>query len=317
MPISGQKLKVESGTQPKAHKGGRLRSPIDEFEEALRNRPEGISPYTIRDYLSALRKFAAWFKVDSAENLRIRNVTAVDVRNYKEHLQTEVKLKPATINRHLATLRTYFYWAVEKGLIKESPVRVRNVEEPQIAPRSLDERHYHRLLRAAQRYGNRRDRAIIQLLRHTGLRVGELCSLQLSDIKMSERKGKVIVRSGKGRKYREVPLNLDARRELQAYFDERPKVNDQHIFIGQRRNGLTDAAVQNVIKKYSRLANLDGVSPHILRHTFARSLLDKGVDLVTVQKLMGHKRIDSTARYTQPSERDLEVAVTRLELEEV
>jgi integrase/recombinase XerC len=115
-----------------------------------------------------------------------------------------------------------------------------------------------------------------------------------------------------------VPFNLDARRALEAYLkEERPEVNDQHVFIGQRRNGLTDAAVQNVVKKYSYLAHLESVSPHVLRHTFARSLLDKGVDLVTVQQLMGHKRVDSTARYTRPSERDLEAAVATLELEEM
>lgn len=199
----------------------------------------------------------------------------------------------------------------------ENPVRVRNLGELQRAPRSLDERLYHRLLRAGQQHGSKRDVAIIQFLRYTGLRVGELCNLELKDIEMSTRKGKVIVRSGKSRRYREVPLNLDARRALQTYFAERPKVDDPRVFIGQRGNGLTDAAVYDVVKKYARLSDVDGVSPHVLRHTFARSLRDKGVDLVTVQHLMGHRRVDSTARYTKSSERDLEVAVSRLELEEL
>lgn len=104
---------------------------------------------------------------------------------------------------------------------------------------------------------------------------------------------------------------------LQAYFAEGLEIDDLHVFIGQRGNGLTDAAVYDVVKKYARLSNVDQVSPHVLRHTFARSLLDKGVDLVTVQQFISHKRIDSTARYTKPSERDLEVAVERLELEDV
>ena len=89
------------------------------------------------------------------------------------------------------------------------------------------------------------------------------------------------------------------------------------VFIGQRKNGLTDAAVYAVVKKYARLAELDEVTPHVLRHTFAKSLIDRGVALVTVQRLMGHKRLDSTARYTQPSKHDLRVAVRRSELEEV
>jgi len=318
MQISHKNLKRQSGTAilgvlPRDI----MRPPIEAFEEHLRNRPEGISPYTVRGYLADLKKFSEWFKVTNDENMLLRNVTPVDVRDYKAHLQTAERFKPSTINRHLSSLRAYFSWAIQEGLIKENPVRVRNLGEPPRAPRSLDERLYHRLLRSVQQHGSKRDAAIIQLLRHTGLRVGELCNLELQDIEMSTRKGKVIIRSGKGHRYREVPLNLDARRTLQAYFADRKEVDDPHVFIGQRGNGLTDAAVYDVVKKYARLSNVDGVSPHVLRHTFARSLLDKGVDLVTVQQLMGHKRIDSTARYTKPSERDLEVAVARLELEEI
>lgn len=294
-------------------------TPIFEaFEESLRNRPEGISPYTVRGYMADLEKFARWFQKSNGETMRLRDVTPIDVRDYKAHLQTVKKFKPATINRRLAALRSYFSWAIDEGIISEDPVRVRNVEEPQTAPRSISEREYHRLLRVVQKGRSKRDVAIIQMLRHSGLRVGELCALDLDDIKISERKGRVIVRSGKGCRYREVPLNLDSRRVLQEYLsDGRPEVDDHHIFIGQRKNGLTEVAIQDIVRKYAELARLEGVTPHVLRHTFAKSLIDKGVDLVTVQQLMGHQRIDSTARYTKPSKRDLEVAVSRLELEEV
>jgi len=291
---------------------------FEAFEDHLRSRPEGISPYTVQGYVADLEKFATWFKKTNGEPMRLRDVTPVDVRDYKAHLQTVKKYRPSTINRRLAALRTYFSWAIDEGLISDDPVRVRNVEEPQTAPRSISEREYHRLLRAVQRDGSKRDVAIIQLLRHSGLRVGELCNLELEDIEMSKRKGKVIVRSGKGRRYREVPLNLDARRALQEYFaKDRPDVDDPNVFIGQRKNGLTEVAIQDIVRKYARLAELEDVTPHVLRHTFAKSLIDKGVDLVTVKHLMGHKRLDSTARYTKPSKRDLEVAVSRLELEEL
>lgn len=319
MPLSAKKLEVQSSIAGAGVLSeGSVQETIESFKQDLLDRPEGISPYTVRGYMSDLSKFADWFELTNGESMQPENVTPVDVRDYKAHIQTVANLKPATINRRLSTLRAYFSWAYEKGLIEDNPVRVRNVEEQQTAPRALDEKRYHKLLREAQKHGSKRDVAIIQLLRHTGLRLGELCNLTLADIETSERKGKVIVRSGKGGKYREVPFNLDARRALEAYLkEERPEVNDQHVFIGQRRNGLTDAAVQNVVKKYAYLAHLESVSPHVLRHTFARSLLDKGVDLVTVQQLMGHKRVDSTARYTRPSERDLEAAVATLELEEM
>ena len=119
-----------------------MTDPIKAFERALQNRPEGISPYTIRGYISDLKKFAEWFKLSTGEQMGLDNVTPVDVRDYKEHLQTVKKYKPATINRRLASLRAFFTWAIEDGLVEENPVRVRNIEEPQTAPRSLDEKTY-------------------------------------------------------------------------------------------------------------------------------------------------------------------------------
>jgi site-specific recombinase XerD len=287
------------------------------FEEALRNRPEELSAYTVRGYLADLRKFAQWFRMNSGEELEPAKVGQGTVRDYKTHLQGAANFKPATINRRLASLRAYFSWAGEQGLVDVNPVRVGNVEDPQTAPRSLDEKGYRKLLRETRKHGRKRDIAIIQLLRHTGIRLGELCDLTLADVEISEGAGMMTVRSGRGAKHREVPLNLDARWALRAYLEEeRPEVDDQHLFIGQRRNGLTDAAVQNVVKKYADLAHLEGVSPHVLRHTFARSLLDKGVDLPTVQQLMGHKCLQSTARYARPGKGDLEAAVARLEKKE-
>jgi site-specific recombinase XerD len=289
---------------------------LSRFEMWLTNREEGISALTVRGYLADLGKFAEWFRLSTGEAFGPTAVTPVDIRNYKSHLQTVKGFKPATINRRLAVLRTFFAWALEKGIVTENPIRVRNVEELPTAPRSLNERAYSKLLRTAQRRGNKRDVAIVQLLRHTGLRVGELCALQLSDLVISERKGKVIVRSGKGSRYREVPLNLDVRRALLDYLAIRPKVDDTHLFIGKRKNGLTDSAIQAVVAEIGRQAGIENVTPHVLRHTFGRGLIDKSVDPFTVKDLMGHKRMDSTARYTKPSVSDLEAAVAKLEVEE-
>jgi len=289
---------------------------VNDFVNDLKNRGEGISPLTVNGYRADVLRFVAWFHTTTGESFAANHVTPVDVRDYKANLQTICKFKPASVNRRIAALRAFFGWAIQKGEISESPVRVHNLEESPTAPRSIDERTYFRLLRAVQRFGNRRDIAIIQLLRHTGIRVQELCNLFLEDIQVSERKGRIVVRYGKGGRYREIPLNLDVRQSLNAYLAARPQIVDQHLFIGQRKNGLTDTAIQEVVAKFGRLAGIDGVSPHVLRHTFGRNLIDRGVDLVTVQNLMGHKRIDTTARYTQPSQQNLELAVARLEIEE-
>lgn len=143
--------------------------------------------------------------------------------------------------------------------------------------------------------------------------MAELCALRLSDVEISERKGMLIVRSGKGSKHRIVPLNLDARQAISSYLEVRPTTADDHLFIGQRGEGLKPQVVENVVGKYARLAGLENVTPHTLGHTFGKQALDAGVNLVTVATLMGHARLDTTAIYTQPNERDLERAVERLE----
>jgi integrase/recombinase XerD len=311
-------LKVQSETgviqSPSAEN---MRQSLKEFGEALRGRPEGLSAYTVRGYLADLKKFAEWFQASKGEELEPGKVTPADVGDYKAHLQTAANFKPATINRRLASLRAYFSWAFEQGLVSQNLARVHNVEEQQTEPRPLDERDYRKLLREAQKHGRARDVAIIQLLRHSGIRLGELCNLTLADVKISPGSGEVTIRSAKQDESRVVPLNRDVRRDLRAYLEEeRPEVDDPHLFIGQRRNGLTDAAVQNIVKKHAERAGVKGVSPQVLRHTFARSLLDRGVELPAVQQLMGHKRPESTARYARPGKGDLEAAVARLERKE-
>jgi integrase/recombinase XerC len=110
-----------------------------------------------------------------------------------------------------------------------------------------------------------------------------------------------------------VPLNNDARRAISDYLGVRPRVADDHLFIGQRGEPLRPQGVELIVERYAKQAGLEGVTPHVLRHTFAKQLLDTGTDLVAVARLLGHARLDTTARYTQPTERDLERAVEGLE----
>ena len=114
-----------------------------------------------------------------------------------------------------------------------------------------------------------------------------------------------------------VPLNADARKAINDYLAVRPKVIDDHLFISQRGTGLKEQAVELLVGKYAQAAGLDNVTPHQLRHSFGKHALDAGVDLVTVSKLLGHTRLDTTARYTTPSESDLEKAVEKLEIDHI
>lgn len=265
-------------------------------------------------YTSDLVAFARWFVAATGEAFAARAVTPTDLLDYKAHLRTVRQFQAATVNRRLNALRRFFRWAQGAGHIAELPTAtVKGVPQGPRVPKALAKREVDRLVRAAEQDGNKRNLAVLLTLRHTGLRVGELCGLRLGDLSISERKGSVLVRSGKGDKDRTVPLNHDVRQALSAYLAVRPTISDDHLFIGQRGDPLQSDAVQLLIRKYARRAGLAGVTPHILRHSFAKQILDAGEDLATVARLLGHGRLETTAIYTEPTAHGLDEAVRRLE----
>jgi site-specific recombinase XerD len=273
-----------------------------------------VSPQTLKAYRGDLAHFQRWFEETLSESFQPQAVTRSDLRDYRSYLLNVDRRSPATVNRRLAALRKFFQWAQARGLVTDSPTTgVRGVEVQASAPKWLEKREVDRLIRAAERHGNRRDLAIILTLRHTGLRVSELCNLRLSDLEISERKGRLIVRSGKGGKFRSVPLNLDVRKSISDYLDVRPKIQDDHVFISRFSKGIEPRAVERLIERYARFADLEGVTPHTLRHSFGKHVLDSGADLVSVSSLLGHQRLETTAIYTTPSQRDLEKVVEKLE----
>src|SRR5215212_4270015 len=183
------------------------------------------SPRTRDAYRLDLLHCANWFARTVGEGFSPDAVTPTDVREYRGHLMNVEKRRPATVNRRLAALRRFFGWAKATGLAKELPTdNVKGVASSPRAPHWLEKRDVDRLIRTVERHGNTRDLAIILTLRHTGIRVSELSSLTLGDVETSERKGTLTVRSGKGGKFRVLPLNIDARRVIASYLEVRPTV---------------------------------------------------------------------------------------------
>jgi site-specific recombinase XerD len=285
---------------------------IDRFTDELRRQEK--SPNTTQSYRYDLVLFARWQEATNDAVFQASSVTPTDLREYRRYLLEMERRSPATINRRLASLRTFFHWARAEGLCREIPTdAVKGIQSSPRAPKSLPKKDVDRLLREVEQSGNKRDLAVLQLLRHTGIRVGELIALRLADVTLSERKGQLVVRAGKGSKYRVVPLNADARKAVSDYLAVRPRSTSDRLFLGRRSDGLSPRAVEKTVLKYALQARLEDVSPHTLRHTFGKSALDAGVDLVTVSRLMGHERLETTAIYTTPSAQDLEKAVEKLE----
>lgn len=286
---------------------------IQGFEEHLR--AEGRSHHTAKAYLSDLRRYGTWLKGAYGEDddLSPQGITKRDLVAYKSYLQTVAKRMPAGINRALCSLAAFCDWAVASGFITANPVdQVPQVQQVKTPPKALDERDLNRLLRAVHKAGNERDVAILELMVGSGLRIGEVEALDVSDVQASDRRGSVTVRQGKGSKYRQVPLNRDVREALMGYLKVR-KDSEAALFTSQKGGRLTANAIWKVVKKYGEAAGIEGLTPHALRHTFATNLIRKhGVDIVTAAALLGHSNISTTAVYTKPSQQDLVDAVERL-----
>lgn len=269
------------------------------------------SPLTIRNYLCDLEAFTRWFNETNGEEEQLdpAKITPTDLRQYKQWLVVQRGLKPNSTNRKLASMRTFLRWATEVELITSgSAVKVPKFERQERAgPRWLDKPEQHALLRAVERGGVVRDIAIINLLINTGLRVEELCALHWADVKLTERKGMLVVRRGKGGKRREVPLNRGARQALLTVGYQSHAGKRTPVFTGQR-GPLTPRGVQNMFAKYVAATGLDA-SLHSLRHTFCKNLINAGVGLEKVAALAGHENLETTRRYTEPSLKDLEQAV--------
>ena len=143
-----------------------------------------------------------------------------------------------------------------------------------------------------------------------------MVALETTDVEPGERSGKVRVRLGKGSRYREVPLNAEARQVLRTYCEVRPQPAGEvsALFINQRGEALTSSGVWRMLSKYVRQAGLEHVSPHVLRHSFASLLLrERQVDLVTVADLLGHQSVNTTMRYTRSTEANRQAAMEQFE----
>lgn len=282
---------------------------LSRFEACLKGR--GLSDRTVASYIGDLNRFAAWMAQTCGGEFDPVSVTPLDVADYRRFMLDRGK-KPATVNHALDVLRSFFAWAVSEGIVRADPsAETRRVKEQRQAPRWLDRKDLTAFVRAAQKHGTLRDQALVMLFLHAGLRVSEAVSLRTEDVTVRDRSGSVVVRRGKGDKRREVPLNVTARKVLGEYL---AGLRGEWLFPGKRGKPMTARAAQKRLAGFGRLAGVE-VTPHMLRHTFCKMLVDAEESLDRVAVLAGHNNLNTTARYTRPSEKDLERAVEKLSWE--
>jgi integrase/recombinase XerD len=215
------------------------------------------------------------------------------------------------VNRTIVSLKRYFGWVLSTGHIKHDPAKVVKLVAEEASPlRHLNDQEEQALVAAVTQTGSVRDRAIITLLLHTGLRARELCTLTRTQVSLGKRSGTISV-LGKRNKYREIPLNATACAALLAYEPSLRKSPQDAIplFLSQkRRTRLTERGLGYLIKKYAMRAKLQNVSPHDLRHRFGYRMA-KSVPLHRLAQLMGHDSLDTTMVYVQGTSSDLQQAV--------
>jgi integrase/recombinase XerC len=283
---------------------------LTEFLQHLKYE-RNLSPHTLRNYESDLKQFREFlFRIEKREPPP-EEVDRLTIREWMASLHTANR-KKASIARKLASVRTFYQFLVREGKMETNPAKL--VATPRIErklPNHLSMEDAVRLIETPDINTDlgRRDRAILEFLYATGIRVSELVGIDLSDIDLRERMVRVM---GKRKKERIVPFHEHALQALMHYLTEtRPAFlnecppaerDDRAVFLHRRGGRITTRSVGRMMDKYIKLsADIHNISPHGLRHTFATHLLDQGADLRDIQELLGHARLSTTQIYTQVS----------------
>lgn len=265
------------------------------------------SPHTCRAYRKDLELFAAFLRNKQLPS----DVAAIDhvtIRLYLGDLYKGKKIKRTSVVRKLATLRTFFRYLKREGIIQKNPAKmVATPKGGKDLPHALTVDEAFRLLDAPdgrEPLGSR-DRAILELLYSSGLRVGELTSLNLDDLDLG---GGMVRVMGKGGKERIVPIGSKAVEALQSYLARRGELQPKgesappYLFLNHRGGRLTPRSVARMITTYRLHKGIaKETTPHTFRHSFATHLLDAGADLRGIQELLGHASLSTTQKYTHVS----------------
>ncbi|HET7292577.1 MAG TPA: tyrosine recombinase XerC [Vicinamibacteria bacterium] len=270
------------------------------------DRERNLSPHTLKAYGEDLRQFARHVKGELHREGRPDDVDHLMIRSFLASLHRR-GLSKASSARKLAALRTFFRYLCREGALDRNPARA--IVSPRVErrlPAHLDETQVGALLDVpGQSDAVFRARAILELLYATGLRCGELVSLDLSEVDLDGRMVRVI---GKGRKERVVPFGQRARQAIRAYLPARARARpkDEALFVNNKGGRLTDRSVRLLVARRVRQTALaHRLSPHGLRHSFATHLLQRGADLRAIQELLGHASLSTTQRYTHVNAKQL------------
>jgi integrase/recombinase XerC len=277
---------------------------MEDFLSHLRDEKDA-SVHTLRNYRIDLVSFSAYFRQTQGDSFDPKAITSLDLRAYLSSLYE--KNAKSSIARRLAALRSFYRFLYRKGLVESDVAeRVPLPKTEKRLPRHLSLEETERLLGAPEPNNalGLRNRAILELLYSTGLRVAELASLDSDDLtQIPQAEGGTLRVLGKGKKERLVVCGATARAAVASYLDRRqefgPEDEETALFLNSRGGRLTVRSIERMVEISARAVGLPGdVTPHTLRHSFATHLLANGADLRLIQELLGHSSLSTTQKYT-------------------
>jgi integrase/recombinase XerC len=270
-----------------------MKEHIDKFLRYLEVQKDA-SPHTLRAYRKDLEEFSVFVGKgpEAVEMMDVRGFVAQQIKEGRNR---------TTAGRRLAAIRSFLRYLLREGYLRANPARLVSTPKTQkLLPKFLTVDDVFSLIEKPEGIGfvMARDRAILELLYSSGLRVSEVSGLNAEDV--NTREGLVKVR-GKGKKERILPVGSKAVDAIKSYLVEKVllKRKDRAMFLNRRGTRLSERGIRRIVVKYAKLSGIrDDIGPHTLRHTFASHLLQAGADLRVIQELLGHSSLSTTQKYT-------------------
>jgi integrase/recombinase XerC len=268
---------------------------------------------TIASYRTSVTHFLKW-KVERDGAYIIEETRPIDIKEYTSYLKHQCKRKPATINKYIAALKVFFAFLLEKGIVKDNPMTRIKIEKVDFdagtnQTKWLTKEEQDRFISYVELEPNEfkrlRNLAIIDLMLYAGLRVHEVASLEIDDIKVKDGDFEVIIREGKGNKYASVLLVQKHAKNLRKWLKYRKSLEKKmykdspRLFVSERSPFFTERGMQKMLNKYAELANMEQINPHRFRHSFCKNLANAGTPIEIIRRLARHESIQTTAIYVE------------------
>ena len=257
---------------------------------------KGLSSNSIKAYKIDIKKFVLW--LSHSKKPSFKNICESDLNEYIAYMFKN-KLSSSSVNRNISSIKAFYLFLIKRKIIMISPAaEIITPKQERYLPSSMSELEVEKLLNSPKSSIRIeiRDKAMIEMLYATGMRISELVNLKLNNVDTNRCVVKVL---GKGSKERLIPFGENALEALNLYLNIRPSSNSKEVFLSNRKRRLSRVTFWQRIKTYLKRENLKlSISPHTLRHAFATHLLNRGADLRSVQLLLGHSDLSTTQIYT-------------------